>query len=275
MQLTRKAAIGAAALVVLAIAAAWLLWQRRTATPVVTPSAAPAASAPVAAASQPAPAEAAIRHPIEEPSKAAEAPIDIQATLIDLFGRKAVLSMFQVDDFPRRFVATVDNLTRPNASTRVWPVNPTPGRFGVDHRPEGDFVGVDNGLRYAPFVQMMETVDVPAAVAAYKRLYPMFQSAYVDLGYPKGYFNDRLVEVIDHLLATPDLEQAAKVHLPEINGPVQPQRPWVLYEFDDPALRALSAGQKILVRMGPVNERRLKAKLAEIRPLIATGTVRR
>ena len=37
----------------------------------------------------------------------------------------------------------------------------------------------------------------------YKQYYPLFQQAYVDLGYPEGYFNDRLVEVIDHLLATP------------------------------------------------------------------------
>ena len=52
--------------------------------------------------------------------------------------------------------------------------------------------------------------------------------------------------------------------LPPINGPVQPQRPWVLYEFDDPALQSLSAGQKMLLRMGPVNERRMKAKLSEL-----------
>jgi hypothetical protein len=49
---------------------------------------------------------------------------------------------------------------------------------------------------------------------------------------------------------------------------VRPERPWVLYEFDDPALQALSAGQKMLLRMGPVNERRMKTKLAEIRRLV-------
>jgi len=33
----------------------------------------------------------------------------------------------------------------------------------------------------------------------------------------------------------------------------------------DPDLESLSAGQKILVRVGAVNQRRLKAKLAEFR----------
>jgi len=36
---------------------------------------------------------------------------------------------------------------------------------------------------------------------------------------------------------------------------------------------SLSAGQKMLVRMGPVNERRMKAKLKELRALVATGAV--
>ena len=50
-------------------------------------------------------------------------------------------------------------------------------------------------------------------------------------------------------------------------------RPWVSYEFVDPKLESLSAGQKMLVRMGPVNERRMKAKLKELRALVATGAV--
>ena len=74
--------------------------------------------------------------------------------------------------------------------------------------------------------------------------------------------------MIDLLLATPDLDALPRVHLPTVNGPIQPQRPWVTYQFDDPALESLPAGQKILLRMGPVNERRMKAKLAEIRALL-------
>jgi hypothetical protein len=39
----------------------------------------------------------------------------------------------------------------------------------------------------------------------------------------------------------------------------------VLYEFADPSLEQRSAGQKMLIRMGPVNESRVKAKLRDIR----------
>jgi hypothetical protein len=43
----------------------------------------------------------------------------------------------------------------------------------------------------------------------------------------------------------------------------------VFYEFADPALEAESAGRKLLLRMGPGNAARVKAKLREIRGRIA------
>jgi hypothetical protein len=100
------------------------------------------------------------------------------------------------------------------------------------------------------------------------RLYPLFQQSYQELGYPRGYFNDRLVEVIDQLLATPEPVGPLAVHLTEVKGPITSDRPWVRYEFADPALQALPAGSKMLLRMGPDNARRLKAKLAELRAAI-------
>jgi hypothetical protein len=213
-----------------------------------------------------------VRHPIEAaaPPEAAAEPLTVEKALTDLFGRKAVLSLFQLDDFPRRFVATVDNLGRTHAPARLWPVNPVEGRFTVEQGESGQTaVSADNGQRYTPYVLLIETVDLRAAAAAYRALYPQLQQAYEELGYPRGYSNDRLVEVIDHLLTTPVPEGPLAVRLPEIRGPVQPERPWVLYEYADPDLEALSSGQKILLRMGPVNQRRMMGKLEEFRRLVA------
>jgi hypothetical protein len=244
----------------------WLREPGAVVPPPATPAAVPAPAPIVAAPS--APAASGIQHPIE--ASAASAPVEPQAQLNDLFGRKAVDSLFQTDNFPRRVVATVDNLGRGHASPRLWPVNPAPGRFTVAGTPEEPVISPDNSLRYAPFLLLLETVDMPQAAATYARLYPQFQKAYEELGYPNGYFNDRLIEVIDLLLATPEPDGPVQVQLPTSNAPVQPPRPWVLYQFADPALEALPAGQKMLLRMGPVSERRLKAKLAEFRKLVAT-----
>jgi hypothetical protein len=91
----------------------------------------------------------------------------------------------------------------------------------------------------------------------YFHFYPLFQSAYQSLGYPNGYFNDRLVQVIDSLLATPNP-----------SGPIELTRPNVLYTFADPSLEALPAGQKLLLRMGPDNAAVVKGKLKELRALV-------
>jgi hypothetical protein len=45
-------------------------------------------------------------------------------------------------------------------------------------------------------------------------------------------------------------------------------QPKVFYEFADPKLEARSAGQKLLIRMGPQNAAALKKKLREIRSQI-------
>ncbi len=227
------------------------------------------ASAPAPAVAAPSPP--AIRHPIEAvaPSAAPEEPVTPENALTRLFGRKTVIAMFQLDDFPRRFVATVDNLARTHAPARAWPVNPAEGRFTVQQANGTEVISPDNGLRYTPYVLLLETVDLRQAADAYRALYPLLQQAYEELGYPNAYFNDRLVDVIDHLLATPEPSGPIAVQMTEIKGPVRPERPWVLYQFSDPWLESLSSGQKMLLRMGPVNERRVKSKLAQLRRLVA------
>jgi hypothetical protein len=228
------------------------------------------AQAPASSASEPA-----IRYPLDIASAPATGPADAEHVLAEVFGAKPVRTLFQLQDFPRRFVATVDNLGRSQAPSGLWPVNPAGGRFIVERRGEALVLGADNAQRYTPYVLLLENVDMKALAAAYTRLYPLLQQAYEELGYPGRYFNDRLVQVIDQLLATPIAEAPLKMHLPTIAATEQPQRPWVLYEFDDPTLQSLSAGQRLLLRMGPVNERRVKARLAEFRRLVAGEAARR
>ena len=153
---------------------------------------------------------------------------------------------------------TIDNLPRKKAPQRLSPVKPIPGKFLVAGAGDAAYLAQDNAGRYEPFLRVMESVDTGKLVALYVRFYPLFQQAYRELGYPKGYFNDRLVEVIDHLLVTP-----------EISGPIKLAEPWIMYEFADPALEARSAGQKALIRMGPANAQRVKAKLREFRRQVA------
>ena len=271
-QARSRAVLFGVAIAVVAGAAAVALWLRPTMPGVVTEAPAPA-EAPLARSPAPPtpPASAAlpaIQYPVEAAASGPVEPLasaEVTRSVTDLLGRPAVLKYLQLDDLPRRIVATVDNLGRSHAAAALWPVNPTPDRFQVLADGGVRTIAADNARRYAPFVALAEGVDTDRAVELYVRMYPLLQQAYEELGYPNRYFNDRLVQVIDGLLATPVPDGPIEVQLTEVKGPVRPVRPWVRYEFADPALEALPAGQKVLLRMGPENARRLKAKLAEFR----------
>lgn len=264
-------------LLVLGLGAGFRLWQSRQAelarpapeAPAVPAGPAVPASAPASvAASNP----AALALPVPDQPIGRE---EVAPALEALIGSKAASSFLQTSQFPRRFVATVDNLGRSHAPPAMWPVHPTPGRFTVDETAAGVVISLENAARYTPLVLLAETIDAGKAADMYLRMYPLLQQEFRELGYPTRQFNDRLLEVIGLLLATPEMEQPAKVQLVEVKGPIPSVRPWVRYEFVDPDLEGLSAGQKILMRMGIVNQRRLKKRLAELRDQIVIRAQKR
>lgn len=154
-----------------------------------------------------------------------------------------------------RLVATIDNLARPKIPESIRPVTTLPDSFAAD---DGDadtlILGTSSYTRYDAIVAQVYYLDLDVVYDTYQRFYPLFQKAWERLGYPDAYFNDRLVEIIDHLLAAP---------VPE--GPIVLVRPNVLYEFADPDLEGLSSGQKLMLRMGPSNAATLKRVLEKFR----------
>ncbi len=242
----------------------WLAVRSQQQPPVVTSSSAPAPSvdksAPPPAATPP------LRYPIDnaqgEPAKATAEPLPsldasdapMTAAVGEVVPGDRLERLFNLKEFARRIVATVDNLPRSRVPPRVMAVRPAEGPLMVKGS-DGDLVlDPRNEARYARYVELLDRVDLGRGVAVYVHFYPLLQQAYRDLGYPNGYFNDRVIEAIDDLLAAP-----------VVTSPVQLAQPHVLYTFADPALEARSAGQKIMMRMGPANAERVKARLRELR----------
>jgi hypothetical protein len=175
-----------------------------------------------------------------------------------LIGAPRFESLFVTDDIVRRIVATVDNLPRQKVAMQLSPAKPPPGSFITAGGEDQLVLGAANFGRYAPWIELVDSLDLDATFELYRRLYPQFQTAYESLGNPDGYFNDRVIEVINHLLATPEPPETIAL-----------VRPNVLYQFADPALEAESAGRKLLLRMGPGNAARVKMKLRDLRDRIA------
>lgn len=264
-------ALGLLVFIGLVVGAYRLWWPPAPETPAAPDTAAPLPPAPDVVASAP----AGPRHPIDDVVAIAPAAADPQAALraglADLLGERAVAALLQTDGFAARVAATVDNLGRSHAAPRLWPVVPAGGRFTVQEQAGTTTVATTNAARYDPYVAVLTGADMRRAAALYRAHYRQFQAAYRALGYPDGHFNDRLVEVIDAVLDTPAPAAPPALRLTEVKGPMTGDRPWVRYEYEDPALQALPAGSRMLLRLSPTQAAQVRARLREFRDQIASS----
>ena len=213
---------------------------------------------------EPAGIEQSLGQPVKEEAKPLPPLDESDPSFIDtlnrLFDPKQLDELFLLRAIIRHFVVTIDNMTGPKLPQNFSITRPPSGKFAVHNdAAEHMFIDAKNYERYSRYIDFIETLDIRRLVSTYAHYYPLFQQAYREVGYPNRYFNDRLIEVIDHLLAAP-----------EVQGPVELVRPKVFYQFADPELESLSAGQKIIIRIGPDNARKAKARLRELRKALTT-----
>jgi hypothetical protein len=247
---------------VLTAAAAVFYYQQiqqppQTATP---PPPEPAAPAPETAQPEPRYPVPAIEAPEQAPPLPAlhESDEAVRDAMEESFGKAPVEAFLVPTEIIRHLVATIDSLDRGPVPLHFRPLKHVPGLPMVNTKDGKITLSPDNTKRYEPYISALRAIDGKRFADLYLRYYPLFQNAYQDLGYPDRYFNDRLIQIIDHLLATP-----------EISEPIELIWPKVLYQFADPELEQRSWGQKTLIRIGPANAAALKAKLREIRASIA------
>ena len=248
-------------------AALYYFWSKRDFLGLPQLASKPPAAQPAAPAEEAKPEAPQAQAPSAEPTKPLPSLEQSDAMMRDtvsaLVGRKAFETMVYPSQLVRRIVATVDNLPRETAPRRVMPLEPVPGGFGAASEGDEMVLAPANSQRYGAYVHVFEALDARALAQRYAEAYPLFQRAYVELGFPNARFHDRLLAAIDDMLEAPSPA-----------GPVKLVRPKVLYQFADPELEGLSAGQKVMLRMGPENAARVKAKLRELRRELAAPRAR-
>ncbi len=261
--MVNKPVIGvAAAVVVVALSVAYYLHSRSSHPP-------PGAPAGAKSAAPAPPAPPAIQHPVPSAADAgSKGPLPtlddsdpaIRDALGEAAGSNTVTQYLVPDSIIRHIVVTIDNLPRQKVPVDKRPVVAVAGTFVAVGDELHATLDAKNFARYEPMIGVVRNLDMQRLAQVYLRFYPLFQQVYQNLGYPNGYFNDRLVQVIDSLLATP---QPA--------GPIELTRPNVMFIYADPTLEARPAGQKLLLRMGPDNAAVIKKKLAELRAIITAA----
>ena len=259
--------IGAIVVVVIVAAATWWFFSH-----VPLSNSAHRGPEPSWAAADSAPAEPApIEHPIASaqvnPAPASTAPLPALAAsdnpaiaaLSALPGAKGLADLLIAQGLIPHLVATVDALPRhATLGSSILPLRAPTGAFVVDTSSGQPMLSSAGYARYAPYMRLVNAISARDAVSWYVHWYPLFQQAYRGLGYPRGYFNDRLLTAIDDMLAAPTNQGSAQlVKTPDGH-----------YAFADPTWEGLSLGQKLMIRVGPENERDLKVKLANVRELL-------
>lgn len=245
--------------------------------PVAEPEATAQQRLPDAAAEDPAPAasdetasEEKVLHPV--PVQADALPADDDQALDRLVGQwldSTAVKFVVTPGLAHHIVATIDNLPRGHAVPRLWPIYPVGGQMELGQDENGMRIAQSNSARYDAVVGFVTGIEPAKAAQWYRQAYPVLQQSYENLGYPGKYFNDRLVAVIDHLLQTPEPQEPLQLRLVQVQGQVASQQPWLRYEYADAQLQALSAGQKILLRMGAQHRSTIKTYLQALRGQIA------
>lgn len=249
----------------LALAAAAWLYLRRSEEPSGPPGlATPAPEAPAPEPAEPPageapPVAAAETVPGETLPALAESDAWVRERARSLSADPRFAGWLERSDLVELFVAVVDSV----ADERV-PV----AQLGF-LRPKEPFKTVEvdgrtivdpaSFARYDAVGAVAASLDANACARLYRAARPLLEQAWSALG-RQDTLDTRLAAALRHLLATPTLR-----------GDEALVRPAVTWEWRDPELEGLSGAQKQLLRLGPANAARVRAKLAQLEQALALG----
>lgn len=190
-----------------------------------------------------------------------ESDSSILAALQQLRG-EGLIQLLVPQEILRKFVLAVNNIAEGKVIHEYRPVVSPPPPFIVETfsvTVEGTAVDQErvspkNFQRYESYVTTLALIDSDAAVAVYRRFYPLLEEAFRELGLKKPNFHSVMIAAIDNILAAPDSQ-----------GDLLLVHPKVFYQYADPALEALPQTHKLMLRMGPENARSVKASLRQLR----------
>ena len=202
--------------------------------------------------------------PLPEPVEPEPEPLDtsdpaVKASLIESSSasEETVNRMLVDEGLIQRFVVSVTNLANDEMAPNHQLLTPPEQNFRVYSQAGKQWIDAASYKRYTPYVDMLESFNNEALLNIYGIYKDDIQAKYAEIGSPDQDFNSVLLEAIDQLLDTP-----------EVPVPVEVYTGSVAYKYADDRLESLNEPQKQLLRTGPDNMRRIKAKLRELKVLV-------
>lgn len=182
----------------------------------------------------------------------------VNKKVIELAPDKTIAPLLVQQDMLRQFVVFVDNLAQGELARKVSPVKGPEQLFSVSEITNKVYLNPESYHRYDGYANLVANMDEKTLMATYEQLTPLMDEAFTELGYNNAKFNDRMLQAIKVLLATPIIEDPIELSSISVN-----------YQFVDPNLEALPSAQKLLIRMGPENTRKVKIALRKLEAQLA------
>ena len=165
----------------------------------------------------------------------------------------ALMRVLADEQLIRSIVVFVDNISRGEFPQTNLPYKRIEQEMSVRNIDDNLFVMEANSHeRFNRLVDSFVAVDTEQAMILYRTLQPLFQQAYAEIGSRNVNFDDTLRSAINAVLRSPNVE-----------GPYQLVKPSVMFLYADAGIENMEAMQKQLIRIGPENTEKLKAKLRQ------------
>lgn len=174
------------------------------------------------------------------------------------------LSELQIAPIDQQFASKPNAIERSVAIADILRQGEVPYKLLPVARPKQKFPFADNGLavtmdpagfaRYDGLTNTLSKLDVNTTITLFREYQSTIEQAWQALGYADKSVEPALLEVLELIMLTPDIQLDARLLRDEAN--------WV---YEDESLEKLPALQKQIMRMGPENAERLKALARDLR----------
>lgn len=173
--------------------------------------------------------------------------------LQELVEAEQTVTPLQSEQLIRDAVVFMDNLRQGQVIREKAVIAGPTAAFRVLEQNSNVYIDPRSYDRYNTIVDWFVSLDTEVIMQLFDRYQPLMREALAEIGYPDEEPTQVLLEAIEVLMQTPAVGTVI-----ELNDDS------VMYRYADPALEALPAAQKQMLRMGPDNIRRVKLKLTTI-----------
>jgi len=195
--------------------------------------------------------------PLPEPEPVDISDSGVKTELLNLTDYDTLAKLLVNNDLLQRFVIMTNNLANENLAANHQVLIPPEQPFRTFVQADKEWIDPASYKRYTSYVDVLESLDTASLHQLYAQYKPAINKIFAEISGPRDDFGEKLTDAIDLLLDTP-----------EVPVPVEVYTDSVMYKFKDKNLESLAAPQKQLLRTGPENMRRIKAKLREIKQIL-------